>query len=247
QDQVFSNCSEGKQIPSPVGPDADPLLKSDRAYQIAAANFYAGSFDDAENMFATIAKDKSSPWQQKAPYLVARTFIREASLRAPEKRNESLSAAENQLNEILRDSTQKENYAAATRLLSLVRLRLHPETRLHELAQSLLKENQNEALKQDLWDYTVLLDQVVFEDNDKEKPDVPAAVRADELTDWITTFQSPKTESLQHSISKWQAGSSIPWLVSALTKIDAKHPQARQAIAAATHVGPDSPAFEFAS
>jgi tetratricopeptide (TPR) repeat protein len=247
QDQVFSNCSEGKQIPPQVGPDTNPLVKSDREYQIAAANFYAGSFDDAENMFTSIAKDKSSPWQTIAPYLLARTFVREASLGAPENRNESLTAAENQLNQILRDPAQKENYAAATRLLSLVRLRLHPETRLHELALSLLKENQNEALKQDLWDYTVLLDQLVFDDDDKEKPDVPSAVRADELTDWITTYQSPKTQSLQHSISKWQAGSSIPWLVSALSKIDAKHPQARQAIAAAAHVGPDSPAFETAS
>ncbi|MBL8170087.1 MAG: hypothetical protein JNJ50_18155, partial [Acidobacteria bacterium] len=39
QDQVFANCSGEKNIPSAVTPDAAPLARADRAYQIAAANF----------------------------------------------------------------------------------------------------------------------------------------------------------------------------------------------------------------
>src|SRR5438132_4958608 len=43
QDTVFSNCGGGRQIPEAAPPGTDELIRADRAYQIAAANFYAGS------------------------------------------------------------------------------------------------------------------------------------------------------------------------------------------------------------
>src|SRR6266404_2630672 len=69
QDLVFANCGEGKQIPEVAVPDADPLIRADRAYQIAAANFYATNFDKARQQFDSIAQDKSSPWRDKTGYL----------------------------------------------------------------------------------------------------------------------------------------------------------------------------------
>ncbi len=138
QDEVFSNCTSGKSIPDPAPPNVDALLRADRAYQISAANFYSTDFDEARKGFETIAADNTSPWQRTAPYLVARALIRKASLGAPEQKQESLRAAESQLAKILSDKKLSDLHAAATRLSNLVRLRLSPNERRHELAQTLL-------------------------------------------------------------------------------------------------------------
>ena len=53
-------------------------MKADRAYQIAAAEFYAGKFDDARQAFEAIGKDASSPWQGISRYLEARCLVRQA-------------------------------------------------------------------------------------------------------------------------------------------------------------------------
>jgi len=42
QDVVFSNCSSGTAIPEPLPATDDALMRTDRAYQIAAANSGAG-------------------------------------------------------------------------------------------------------------------------------------------------------------------------------------------------------------
>jgi hypothetical protein len=39
------------------------MVQADRAYQIAAAHFYAGDFDVAARMFRDIANDPTSPWR----------------------------------------------------------------------------------------------------------------------------------------------------------------------------------------
>src|SRR3954452_2941981 len=54
QDAVFANCSEGSRVPDAAPAGADALIRADRAYQIAAANFYGGNFDAAQQGFAAI-------------------------------------------------------------------------------------------------------------------------------------------------------------------------------------------------
>lgn len=242
QDEVFANCGAGKHIPQPAPSDADPLIKSDRTYQIAAANFYAGSFADAKNLFTAIAEDKSSSWNSKAPYLLARTLIREASLNPPEQKAEPLKAAEKLLNAILKDAGQRENHAAATRLLNLVRLRLDPEGRVLDLAQSLRTGKQDEKVKQDLWDYTILLDQVLGDTGEGPSKELPEALKSDDLTDWIITFQTQTQKARDHAIEKWRSSASLPWLIAAISKVEGKHPQARQLSSAAATVSINSPA-----
>jgi hypothetical protein len=101
QDQVFSNCAGGSFIPSDLSSDADALMRADRAYQIAAANFYSTNFDAAQKGFESIGADSASPWRTNATYLVARTLARKGSLGPPEQKQESLIAAEAQLRKIL--------------------------------------------------------------------------------------------------------------------------------------------------
>ncbi|HEY0079530.1 MAG TPA: hypothetical protein VGB73_13035 [Pyrinomonadaceae bacterium] len=247
QDLVFANCSEGERIPSAAEPGADPLLRADRAYQIAAANFYAARFDEARKAFEEIAADASSPWRAVAPYLAARALLRKGSLGQESLRAESLSAAEKQLQKILDDRSLSATHRDARRLLNLVRLRLRPEEKLHELARDLLKRDAQGNFKQDVWDYTLLLDK--FLKDDEGDPDermfknVPAHVRGDDLSDWVTTFQIRDDEALEHSLRRWETSAALPWLVAALSKVGAKHPKTAGLVEAAAKVGADSPAY----
>lgn len=247
QDEVFANCSEGRHIPPPVAADVDPLIRADRDYQIAAANFYSNGFDDAAAAFEKIAHDGTSPWQKTAAYLSARALVRKASLGPAEKKAEPLTKAEEVLHRILNDHALVAMHPAANRLLSVVSLRLHPEARLRELAQSLVRKRSDETLKQDLWDYTVLLDQLIEEDDSDQKKEVPAALLKDDLTDWIVTVQAENDAALDHSMKRWRATASVPWLVAALTKVRSDNADASALIAAASKIDPASPAFASAA
>src|SRR2546429_3913749 len=162
QDTVFSNCKGGRQIPDSTQTDQDALIRADRAYQIAAANFYAGSFDEARQQFDAIARNQSSPWHDKAQYLAARSLLRKGSFAdKDEERVPPLTEAETRLNAILKDKSLASSHAAVVRLLNLVHLRLHPEETLHELAHAIIAKDGKADFKQAVWDYTVLLDKFV--------------------------------------------------------------------------------------
>lgn len=248
QDQVFANCSEGQHIPDALPFDADGGLRFDRDYQIASANFYAGNFDIAKSQFEAIAVQAKSPWRAMAPYLVARTLIRKASLGPAETKDASLAQAEDRLNKILETPELNSTHEAARRLLNIVRIRLHPEEKLRELGLSLASKKTSENLKQDLWDYTVLLDLFAGDGEAHHRSAQPSAdLHGDDLTDWITTFQSDKPDTLDYSLSRWQATSSVPWLIAALSKIEPKHAKAAMLQAAAAKIPSSSPAFGSAS
>ena len=245
QDQVFSNCAGGSFIPAELPSDADALMRADRAYQIAAANFYSTNFDAAQKGFATIANDSASPWRNNATYLVARTLARKASLGPPEQKTESLAAAEAQLRKILADKKLSSLHAASARLLNLVRLRAHPAERLNELAQSLTTKTSNPNLKQELWDYTVLLD-TYFDSDEEETKTAPGLPTDNDLSDWIGTFQDASKAAEDHAISRWQATQTNTWLIAALSLIDGQHPKATELLAEAQKVNSRSPAFASA-
>lgn len=250
QDQVFSNCGGGSFIPEELPADAAALMRADRAYQIAAANFYSEKFDEAQQRFESIAADAASPWRNNATYLVARTLARKSSLGPPEQKQESLNAAEAQLRKILADKNLSSLHEASTRLLNLVRLRAHPEVRLKELAQALTTKTANANLKQDLWDYTALLD-TYLETDEEETTAKPAIPKDEDVTDWIATFQDASEAARDHSIARWQATRadavrSYPWLIAALSLVDGQHAKANDLVADALKVNSRSAAFAAA-
>src|ERR1041385_4716527 len=185
QDAVFLNCHEGRLIPQPAAADAEQLIRADRAYQIAAANFYATNYDEASQQFDAIAKDKNSPYRIIAPYLAARAMLRKGSFaEKPEDKNAALGDAENRLSAILKDNSLAQAHEIAARLLNLAKLRLHPETKLHDLAETISKRDASKNFKQDLWDYTALMDNFLGDDSEGEqspnKP-VPESLKSDDL------------------------------------------------------------------
>jgi hypothetical protein len=98
-----------------------------------------------------------------------------------------------------------------------------------------------------LWDYTLLLDQFLGEDESGQQKTVPPALRNDELTDWLITFQSSSAESLEHSLAEWRTKQTVPWLIAAATKMTPGHPQNEQVLKAAAALAPDTPGFASAS
>jgi hypothetical protein len=244
QDIVFSDCHEGNRMPEPAT-EQDPLVRADRAYQTAAANFYATNYDLAKQQFDVIAKDKSSPYRIVSSYLAARAMLRKGSFaEKPQDATAPLSEAEERLSAILKDSSLKLSHHAAGRLLNLTRLRLHPEEKLHELARAIIRKDASDDFRQSVWDYTVLLDKLTGDDDDSGKqPQFPAGIGSDDLTDWIIAIQSESDSARSHSIERWQKTKSVTWLVAAMVNADAKDAQLNELLSAATAVNPSSPAF----
>jgi hypothetical protein len=246
QDQVFANCAEGQHIPAELDASADAPARADRNYQIAAAHFYSTRFDEAQKEFSAISSDSSSPWRVTAPYLVARTLVRKASLGPDETKSDSLAQAENQLKKVLADKKLVNAHSASTRLLDLVRLRLRPNERLHELAHKLASTNTNDHLKQDLWDYTFLLDGVLGSEETAKDAKPNDELRSDDLSDWISTLQGNTEADLQRSISRWQANHSPAWLIAVLSKVNGKTPNVAEFVREAMNVKPNTAAFASA-
>jgi len=252
QDVVFANCYEGKHIPADASTEASdlpPLLRADRAYQIAAANFYSTSFDDAVKQFDAIARDKSSPWHERAAYLAARSMLRKGSLVEKEEEGRpALADAETRLNAIMKDKSLAALHPAAGRLLNLTRLRLRPEEKLHELAHAILKKDSSVDFKQAVWDYTVLLDKYLGDAEEGAKPKANPSLRSDELTDWVTTFEDESAEAATHSFQQWEKTKSLPWLVAAITSDDGSKVEALlKAAGGVDHASPAFPSLVFHS
>jgi len=225
QDTVFSNCAPNawNKPPEPAipKPAADPRLRADRDYQIAAAKFYSRQYDAARQDFQTIAQDQSSPWRGLAPYLAARCLIRA----------EKLDDAEAELRRIAADPAPAARRADVERLLDFVESHLHPEQRMHEAALAVVRRDSQTTIERDLTDYRFLFD--------KDTNPQPA----DDLTDWIHSFQAGGAGALE----KWRAAHTLPWLIAALQAAQPADQAAPDLLAAARAIPPDSPAYLTAS
>ena len=290
QDAVFQNCGSAADLqyygpndkrpvatlhlPPPATLD-NALLKLDRQYQVAAANFYAGNLDTAASDFEEIAREADSPWRKLAFYLVARCYIRKATLGLKDESAflpEPMQTAEQRLQAILADKSLASMHPAAKKLLDYVEARLHPEQRLHAIAAQ-LASGAGENFGNDLFDYTFLLDHILDPvwdaqvqqavqahpgqpvDVSKLREDFPAnqwradannSRSFDDLTDWVLTFQLDDPQTRQYRLDRWQATKSTPWLLSALVTMRAGDPHTDELMKAAATIAADAPAYEMA-
>ena len=244
QDTVFANCSEGKHLPEPASSNDEALIRADRAYQIAAANFYSTNFDEAKQQFEAIARDRESPYRIIAPYMAARSLLRKGSFAEKEEAGRPfLIDAENRLSAILKDDSLKLSHHAAARLFNLARLRAHPEEKLHELAHLVMRSDASADFKQTVWDYTVLMDKYLDVEDEAARRQLPAGLGSDDLTDWIMTLEGDAERSDAHAIERWEKTRSLPWLVAALSNAESKQPKLNELLSAAANVDHSSPAY----
>ena len=176
QDAVFSNCGSGEAVvanpsqkpaivassPAPAPANAPLLLRQDRAYQIAAAQFYAGQLSTARDSFQAIALESGSPWRGIAAYMVARTLIRNAFLGAKDIPDTAMAAfdpnlmkqAQQQLDAMRKEQLPGISQHAVEDLLHLVQIRIEPQARLAVLSASLAGPETDPDYAQDMGDLT---------------------------------------------------------------------------------------------
>ncbi|MGH9449674.1 MAG: hypothetical protein ACRD11_03950 [Terriglobia bacterium] len=252
QTLVFDNCGVPGQIPAQLSPTAPAIARADRAYQIAAAHFYAGNYDQAASEFRAIGEDASSPWHAIAPYLVARALVRKAVVSSFEPNLTVLAQAETQLNAVLADPRQAKYRRAAELLRGFVEFRLHPRDRLAELANRLTRREGDWNLAQDAIDFERLSHIVTQRPSWGIPPPVSptlysslAEIRAkSDLLDWIITLRLNAPEAYNHSLERWARSRSPAWLVAALTKADPDSPHLTKLMSAARSVPQSAPAYE---
>ncbi len=173
QDKVFENCASGKSTPDAPNETMTEWLQKDRAYQVAAAEFYSLDYDSAKRHFAEIAQDYKSPWQETAEYLVGRTLIRQASLIKDKTKTELIYIeAEQNLSNVAAKGGKFSD--SADKMLGLIKYRLRPQERIRELAQTLATQGDTN-FRQDLIDYNWLIDKFekeTLEAEDKRKEEI---------------------------------------------------------------------------
>ncbi len=195
QDKVFANCASGRQIPDAPNLAMAEWLQKDREYQLAAADFYSMNYDEAKNRFALIAVDPNSPWQETAEYLVGRTLIRQASAVKDEFRKNLLYTEAEQNLQISASKSGKYS-ESAKKMLGLVKYRIRPQERLRELAQELSYQGANNDLRQNLIDYSWLLDKFEKVGLEAEEKRVKALQGIENVanTDNANTFTEEKPD-----------------------------------------------------
>lgn len=248
QDLVFSNCARQSNrslaIPWPLGPSASRLAQADRAYQIAAAQFYGGQFTEAEAGFAAIGRDAQSPWRRLGPYLSARAMIRQATLGGKDAAGDPAAAsrARAALEAVIADPNSSDLRRSAEGLLQYLVARTEPVAALKVAAAAIEKpESDGERFAAHLNDFRILMDR--FWTSLNPEPGVPAlnpARDSSELTDWIMTLQVADDG---HAVARWEATRSPAWLVAALIKLEPGDAKQSYLLNAAAAVPEDSPAY----
>jgi len=253
QDAVFGNCGGSGTVqvvmPEAAPSGSDSLTRADRAYQSAAAQFYAMQYEAAESSFLAIAADSSSPWRPYGRYLAARSLIRRQSVGTPalsrQEGDAVLDRADRYLQAITDDSgTPASLRESAARLRSLVALRVQTPQRFLALARQLAAPGQ--IRQQDLTDYLRTFDSSINPNTEYDYDGIgnrDALVAGDDLTDWLVTLQGKGAAAHDRATTRWSETHSPHWLVAALWKAAASDPAAGELLRAAAGVAPDSPAY----
>jgi hypothetical protein len=244
QDAVFANCG-GEQLvlPDAAPAAADPLVRADRAYQTAAAYFYAMQFDEAGRRFRAIADDAGSPWRVYGRYLAARAAIRSATV--PEQPAAGAFArAEADLRAVIQDPSAAVLHESARGLLDLIALRSRPIERVRALSATLARSQTVD--NREVRDYQMLMDRLLGDTTTFAFSSVKARdalAKDDDLASWILAMQATGEDAFEHALREWRRLPSVPSLIAVLWKIPPRHEAVASALRAAAGVPRDSPAL----
>jgi hypothetical protein len=238
QDEVFGNCSlpigVTSKIPATLPSTSSALARADRAYQIAAARFYAGDFEAAEAAFKEIATDQASPWRRIAPYLAARAMVRQGTLGGKDSAGdlEALVRAEEALRR-LADDGPPELRESAHELVRFVQMRSRPMEALVSAAQELrTPESDAVRFRHRLSEFDKLMGRIPA---DKE-PD-------DELVEWVEIVRNLREDPVAHALARWGTSHSEAWLVAAFVNATTESAELPGLLESGAKVAPGSPAF----
>jgi hypothetical protein len=208
QDAVFSNCGETPgRMPTELAPDAPVEQRRDRAYQIAAAHFYAGRYDEAERRFRAIAADSASPWREVARYLVVRAITRAAQRGRTTPDLVSLNRASREARELRDDAAAGSARAMARRYEGWIDALRGGTDRAHALGVALARPGLGMDFGESLRDYTALL--ATVRDVFARQPGDP-----DRLTTWIAVVEGSLPRDV--ALGLFRQTRDTAWAVAAL-------------------------------
>ena len=278
QDQVFLNCPEQYSdtrtvaFPEPVSLTASPLLRADRAYQTAAADFYGGNDNEAISEFEAIAKDTQSPWHEWGSYLAARVVLRSAfyaRVLSPSDQGytfdpERLQQAEQRFRAVQSETHNPTIRRSARGLLSFIAFRSRPEEQTRAVAQCISRGESVEQFGQDVEDLVLMLQKEFGSTPDfpginpysKEYKERATAWRnarfealqdfrtSSDLMDWMYAMTGWAPEfTRRRAIAQWQSRKTLPWLVAAISLVERSDADTPELLESAAAVSPDSPAY----
>lgn len=244
QDAVFSNCGgDTHRTPLPLSPNAPEAARRDRAWQIAAAHFYAARFEDAERAFRTIAADTGSPWSQLARYLVVRTITRAAQRGRETPDVAELGRALREAEALLADPRATGVREMTARYRGWLRAQHDPAGRAHELGVALASADDHFA--EDVRDYDRVLEATSPDPFARQPND------ADRLTAWIGALEGRRAsaDSTPRSVAieNYRRSRANVWLVAALIAPgDARDESLAPILEAARAVPREDPAYASA-
>lgn len=175
QDAVFSNCNKAGSIPENLSAEFPEWLRKDREYQIASALFYAGKLEESRIKYEEIAKDLQSVWQNTANYMIARTYLRQASFEKNQA-EDFLVAAEKKALQIISDPSQSKMHSNARELLYLVANRSKSEKHFQQYSKLLSQNVESNDLGDEVETYISYLDYHGFKNETPKnaiKPNLP--------------------------------------------------------------------------
>lgn len=267
QDKVFCHCKgpdfdyqknaarPEPEFPQPAPADADPETKRDRAYQIAAAHFYAAQYDKALSLFSAIASDNDSPWQKISAYMTARCLIRKATVDAPKDTLadlKGLAQARVKIAELLGSADMAAYKDSLESLGQFVDLRLSPSESLDKIVARLSAEDAR--FGKDLDDLIFLFNFAFKEDPDGQSESHTVAdknlarvLHAHEMSDWIWSFTSTDADSLNHALGRYHEKKDLPWLLCVASKLKGKESYAPEIITALEKIDKSSRGYMTAT
>ena len=256
---VFAHTYNQPPAPDPAARTPATLrgaplwLQQDRAYQSAAAHFYATDYDAAVTGFRTIGADEASPWSPVSRYLVARALLRKVTMLGDHGQDTAADAVKAAAASAARATGLKQVRSellalqglprmaplrgAIDNLLDYVNIRLQPEQQAVTLAER-LHGTDSSRFEQSLIDLTYLRTNQ-SDPTLPATPDTPGAGANDMLT-WIDAVANANEAT---ALSQWRKGHATAWLLAALMAANPGDAPAAELIAAARAVPPADPGY----
>lgn len=238
QDAVFQG-----QAPQPAPAGTHPLVRADRDYQIAAAYFHLGAYQEARTRFARIAADAKSPWHVWAPYLIGRCLLLTARSIEGEGYLPAVKEAQREFAAVLADPKLRVTHNDAERLYLRCLLVTDNRAGLERIGRRLARSCRNYF---DLELYLSNLDIIIEGVYGPPKPYPWAEQPKDDLSQWLLVFQNDQSWIQRAAWRRWVESKSPAWLYAAIVKAKADPGgELRRAAAAAPLTHPAGAALHY--
>lgn len=249
QDKLFESVAPSASDFPTLPADAAPIIRQQRAYQVAAAQFYTNDLEKAQLSFEAIANDKTLESNAQGLHLrdlcnyMAGRCRGNAALAANDE--DQLTAAAKYIRGMIERFPHSEYRPDLEDLLSQIDYANSlPDESLDRLV-TLATTPHGDSFGNAVGDLTFLLHSYFDDQGNRLPPDsddksAPADVPVEkyDLTDWLITIHQPddswesysvadkkQLKQLQkrkglHALERWRKTHSLPWFVAALSLND---------------------------